>query len=228
MQDKFAIGPVTFVQLVGLEAKARIPSAKADGAVRAADHPPTSAAAGLGGKAQQPVADIESTYFSIKAPASLGLSADPLRAHSSLESGVDRAVPEASPVVPKFDVPTVDKADPNTPPTNSRADLPLGEPGSHNGDVIPVISKPDSSSTPVVFDGEKAFGDDVVIDFSATPDATMPDISNAVLEMPDMAIVTGLDADIGESGGSVIVIYNSYHEPLPLTHPSTTDAIPVI
>ena len=46
MQDKFAIGPVTIVQLVGLNTKPRIASAQVDAAVRAADPlPPTTLAA---------------------------------------------------------------------------------------------------------------------------------------------------------------------------------------
>lgn len=66
MQDRFAVGPVTFVQLVGLAASPRIPLARADGAAFAADHPPPSAAAGLGGYPNPFVADITLPVFGSK------------------------------------------------------------------------------------------------------------------------------------------------------------------
>ena len=90
VQDKFAVGPVMLVQLMGLDARPRMPSARTDGAARAADTPPSSAAAGLGGHYQMPVGNIDSTYYGLKATASLDVSADPLRAHAYFEAGIDR------------------------------------------------------------------------------------------------------------------------------------------
>ena len=69
MQDKFVIGPVSIVQLVGLTAKPRIASAQVDAAVRAADvSPPVSAHVGIVQDMQDNVAEISVSYFDIKAP----------------------------------------------------------------------------------------------------------------------------------------------------------------
>ncbi len=59
MQDKYNIGPVTIVQLVGLSAKPRIASVQTDVAARAADPIPMSAAAGFGDDVSRPVADLD-------------------------------------------------------------------------------------------------------------------------------------------------------------------------
>ncbi len=196
MQDKFAIGPVTFVQLVGLATKPQIPSARADGAARAADHPPPSAAAGLGGKAQEPVSDIESSYFLIKGAPTLGLSADPLQAHIGFEAGVDRPDPNVSVPPPKVDPSTSNDFLANPGPTNPPVDgregpTPDGpDPSGEDGNptmTAPVIStdpgssdtilpdksvstasvaKSDVSTMDFVFDGETEFGDDEILDFT--------------------------------------------------------------
>jgi hypothetical protein len=94
MQDKFAIGPVTIVQLVGLNSKPRIASAQVDAAVRAADpQPPASAAAGLGAELQEQIGAVEAIAFDIKAPQALSLTAAPMHGSISLEAAVDRPVP---------------------------------------------------------------------------------------------------------------------------------------
>ncbi len=98
MQDKFAIGPVTIVQLVGLTTKPRIASAHVDAAVRAADpQPPASAAAGLGAELHEIVDDIDAFSFGIKAPQALSLTATPMRGSISLEAAVDRPAPDSDP-----------------------------------------------------------------------------------------------------------------------------------
>jgi hypothetical protein len=94
MQDKFAIGPVTIVQLVGLNTKPRIASAQVDAAVRAADpQPPASAAAGLGAELLEKVNAVDAITFDIKPPQALSLTAAPMHGSISLEAAVDRPVP---------------------------------------------------------------------------------------------------------------------------------------
>jgi hypothetical protein len=96
MQDKFAIGPVTIVQLVGLNSKPRIASAQVDAAVRAADpQPPASAAAGLGAELLEKVDAVDAISFDIKAPQALSLTAAPMHGSIALEAAVDRAVPSS-------------------------------------------------------------------------------------------------------------------------------------
>ena len=93
MQDKFAIGPVTIVQLVGLNSKPRIASAPVDAAVRAADpQPPASAAAGLGTELLEKVTAVDAISFDIKAPQALSLTAAPMHGSIALEAAVDRPV----------------------------------------------------------------------------------------------------------------------------------------
>jgi hypothetical protein len=108
MQDKFAIGPVTIVQLVGLTTKPRIASAQVDAAVRAADPlPPASAHAGIGQELLQTVGETSATFFDIKAPQALALTAAPMHASIGFEAGVDRAVAGESgpqPITVPFDL----------------------------------------------------------------------------------------------------------------------------
>jgi hypothetical protein len=95
MQDKFAIGPVTIVQLVGLNSKPRISSAKSDATARAADQaPPQSAHVGIADDLQNSVGEVGVSYFDINTPQSLSLTAAPLRPNISVEGGVDRAAPD--------------------------------------------------------------------------------------------------------------------------------------
>lgn len=104
MQDKFAIGPVTIVQLVGLNTKPRIASAQPDAAVRAADPlPPTTlAAAGIGSDLASKVGEVVPDHFSIKAPPMLTLTAPDMRAHIAFEGAVDRPAGGESGPSPQF------------------------------------------------------------------------------------------------------------------------------
>lgn len=104
MQDKFAIGPVTIVQLVGLNTKPRIASAQVDAAVRAADPlPPTTlAAAGIGSELASKVSELVPEHFSIKAPPMLTLTAPQMHASIAFEAGVDRPVASGGDSNPQF------------------------------------------------------------------------------------------------------------------------------
>jgi len=104
MQDKFAIGPVTIVQLVGLNTKPRIASAQPDAAVRAADPlPPTTlAAAGIGSELSAKVGEVTPDHFSIKAPPMLTLTAPDMQAHIAFEGAVDRPVSSEGDSNPQF------------------------------------------------------------------------------------------------------------------------------
>ena len=166
MQDKFSIGPVTFVQLVALTAKPRIASAQADGAVRAADHIPPSAAAGLGDDLSYTVNEIASSYLNLKSPPPLGLSADPIRGHISIEAGVDRPVAETFAPVPVPDAVAIEKFLPE----NNLRDPSIGE----RAELLPPdravdnqISLPDQNAEKGdIFDGTNSFGDDQILDFT--------------------------------------------------------------
>ena len=96
MQDKYTIGSVTIVQLVGLQAKPKIASAQSDGAVRAADPVPPSAAAGFGNDLSLPIDEIAASSYNLKAAPSLGLVPSPLGARIALEAGADRPVADAN------------------------------------------------------------------------------------------------------------------------------------
>lgn len=100
MQDRFAIGPVTIVQLVGLTTKPRIVSAQVDTAVRTADPiPPPSAGAGFGAVIDDMgtvVHDIENSYFNLKTPAAISLTAPVISGGISFDAAVDRPVSDAS------------------------------------------------------------------------------------------------------------------------------------
>jgi hypothetical protein len=190
MQDKYAIGPVTIVQLVGLNAKPRIASAKIDASVRAADPlPPASAAAGFGDDGAALLADVDNGHFDLKVPASIALAAPQMRANISLEGSVDRPVSSSS------------SQGNNTASDPDDIDL-AGLLGQLNGganppsDVpeLPAVARPDAvevrervfpetevsvgasfdadgleenDSQDAVFDGAEAFGDDKILDFEA-------------------------------------------------------------
>lgn len=100
MQDRFAIGPVTIVQLVGLTTKPRIVSAQVDTAVRTADPlPPSSAGAGFDAVIDDMgtvVHDIESSFFNLKTPAAISLTAPAISGGISFDAAVDRPVTDAS------------------------------------------------------------------------------------------------------------------------------------
>lgn len=183
MQDKYTIGPVTLVQLVGLTAKPRIASAQADGAVRAADPSPPSAAVGLGDELSQPVAELASSYLDLRAAPALGVSADPAGGQISLESGVDRPIVDASAPAPAIDPSTFEQflPDNNQPdPAAGRRDAvtpPGGDsPTEADGtdDELPVTPGGDSELG-YIFDGVESFGDDEILDFTIKIDgASMP------------------------------------------------------
>ena len=107
MQDKFAIGPVTIVQLVGLNTKPRIASAQVDAAVRAADPlPPTTlAAAGIGSEIEVKIGDTVVTPFNIKAPPMLSLTAPDMHSAIAFEGAVDRPVSNEGDASPQFNFP---------------------------------------------------------------------------------------------------------------------------
>lgn len=105
MQDRFAIGPVTIVQLVGLSNKPRIVSTHVDTAVRTADPlPPPSAVAGFGIDMDNILSEIEISYFDIKTPASLSITAPTYSGSISFDAAVDRAVADNGPqqAAPQF------------------------------------------------------------------------------------------------------------------------------
>ena len=166
MQDKFSIGPVTFVQLVALTAKPRIASAQADGAVRAADSVPPSAAAGLGDDLSHTVNEIASSYLNLKSPPPLELSADPIRGHISIEAGVDRPVAETFAPVPVPEAVAIEKFLPENilrdPSIGQRTDL--LSPDVAIADEVSLTFQ--SSEKTVFFDGSNSFGDDQILDFT--------------------------------------------------------------
>lgn len=94
MQDKFAIGPVTIVQLVGLNSKPRIASAQVDAAVRAADPlPPTTlAAAGIGSEIDAKIGETIVSSFNIKSPPMVTLIAPDMQGAIAFDGAVDRPV----------------------------------------------------------------------------------------------------------------------------------------
>ncbi len=276
IQDKFAVGPVTLVQLVGLAASPRIPSVRTDGAARAADSHPTSAAAGLGGDAQEPVAAIVSSYFALKVAPTLGVSADPLRAHISVEAGLDRPDPgSATKVAPSIDPSTfhhisTDTAipDPLTAPAAGAGTAPndpspgatsavlLASDGSTSAsDSASVASDPSAHGTGAkvdgeavvdyyVFDGEKTFGDDQILDFTlAASDAYIAaavaqehadggDSFDVATYLQDFALgdagtveMIGL---VGDHSPALLPASDAAHLAEPLHLASGSDTIPVI
>lgn len=178
MQDKYNIGPVTIVQLVGLSAKPRIASVQTDAAARAADPIPISAAAGFGEDVSQPVADIVASVQSVKATQALGISADAPRGQISLEAGVDRPVVDANAPVSTIDPSTFDKmpvdgslTDPSI-GTRSDALLPDGTPSNGPNSMGDIQDDFNVAELPMgaVFDGIETFGDDQIMDFSVAID----------------------------------------------------------
>jgi hypothetical protein len=213
MQDKYAIGPVTLVKLVGLASSPRITSANADGAVRAADHPPPSAAAGLGGKQQQPVVDIASSYFSLKTTQSLGLSADPLRGHISFEPGVDRPVAGDGAPAQQFDPSVFDNLSNNPNSTDTGADTGVGRETASAGqqDIV---------------DGAKLFSDDPIVDFTIVAgDASLADSVTVDVSVSS----NGFDFAPASAMDAIETQLPSFdHFATSVDVASGTDAIPVI
>jgi hypothetical protein len=248
MQDKFSIGPVNIVQLVGLTAKPRIASAQGDAAVRAADAVPPSAAAGLGDDLSQPVAEVAASYLNIKAAPVLGLSADPAGSHIALEAGVDRPIVDASASAPAIGPSASDNFLPSNDPVD-RSDQERSEaaqPGS-GAAAAPGIADSATPGTPTdipvakyVFDGVDSFGDDQILDFTVGVSDTLfrldalPEPFIVSTEFDAMLLVS-ITADL-----DVFSIFQFSENPPyspPLTkadliaidpQPSATDAIPVI
>lgn len=247
MQDKYNIGPVTIVQLVGLSAKPRIASVQTDVAARAADPIPMSAAAGFGDDVSQPVADLDISFQTVKAAPALGLSADPARGHISIEAGVDRPVVDANAPVSTIDPSTFDK----TPPGGSLPDpsigprddnrLPDRTPPSGPNAMGDIPAEADVTALPMgaVFDGMEAFGDDHILDFSIAPDvgelivdASTSDIAENedAMALAMSAIINWDDLSIIGGAGDISPDPQLLNDDLAaLVHqPSATDAIPVL
>ncbi len=247
MQDKYNIGPVTIVQLVGLSAKPRIASVQTDVAARAADPIPMSAAAGFGDDVSQPVADLDISFQTVKAAPALGLSADPARGHISIEAGVDRPVVDANAPVSTIDPSTFDK----TPPGESLPDpsigprdenrLPDGTPPSGPNAMGDIPAEADVTALPMgaVFDGMEAFGDDHILDFSIAPDVGELIVdagTSAIAENEDAlalamsAIIDCDDFSIIDGAGDISPYPQLLNDDLAalVHHPSATDAIPVL
>lgn len=247
MQDKYNIGPVTIVQLVGLSAKPRIASVQTDVAARAADPIPMSAAAGFGDDVSQPVADLHISFQTVKAAPALGLSADPARGYISIEAGVDRPVVDANAPVSTIDPSTFDK----TPPDGSLPDpsigprdenrLPDGTPPSVPDAMVDIPAEADVTALPMgaVFDGIEAFGDDQILDFSIAPDVgeLIVDASTSAIAENDDALALAMSAIIDWNDLSIIDgVGDISPDPQLLNddltamvhHPSATDAIPVL
>jgi hypothetical protein len=276
IQDKFAVGPVTLVQLVGLAASPRIPSVRTDGAVRAADSHPTSAAAGLGGDAQEPVATIVSSYFALKVAPTLGLSADSLRAHISVEAGLDRPDPSsAANAAPSIDPSTfhhistdtgtpapltgpsdVTGTTPEDPSPGAKSAVSLASDG-RSGATDSTAAASDATSHEAgikadgeavadhyVFDGQKTFGDDQILDFTLAANddhiaaaATREQVGGG--DTFDIATYL-LDFVLGDAGtGEMIGLVGDHSPPLlpasdavhlaePVHLASGSDTIPVI
>ena len=247
MQDKYNIGPVTIVQLVGLSAKPRIASVQTDVAARAADPIPMSAAAGFGDDVSQPVADLHISFQTVKAAPALGLSADPARGYISIEAGVDRPVVDANAPVSTIDPSTFDK----TPPDGSLPDpsigprdengLPDGTPPSVPDAMVDIPAETDVTALPMgaVFDGIEAFGDDHILDFSIAPDVgeLIVDASTSAIAENDDALALAMSAIIDWNDLSIIDgVGDISLDPQLLNddltamvhHPSATDAIPVL
>lgn len=154
MQDKFVIGPVNIVQIVGLTAKPKIASSQFDAAVRAADLSPPSAAAGFDSEVQPAVRDLQSQFFEAKTAATLGASAAGRGAHGGLESGVDRPVTEGAAQPPKIDPSEIDNAPPASAPSSP-------QPGAGRDGGAP--------QTPGVAGDGAVISDDPLLDFAAPP-----------------------------------------------------------
>ncbi len=252
MQDKFSIGPVNIVQLVGLTAKPRIASAQADGAARAADPIPPSAAAGLGDDLSKPIAEIVSSYLNVKAAPVLNLSSDSMGSHIALEAGVDRPIVDANAPASAVDpsisddfLPRNNPVDPSAPvrgevtsPDGAAAIVPnVAEKGETDA---PVSSVADSTVLGYVFDGVDSFGDDKILDFSANS-ADIPPL----LESPsepfmvstefDAVLLVKITDDLSGFALSDPSADTTFDHPLTKSDltvidplPSAADAIPVI
>ena len=247
MQDKYNIGPVTIVQLVGLSAKPKIASVSIDAAARAADTIPTSAAAGLGDDLTRPPAELDTSFQAATAAPQLGVSADPTRSHMSLEGGVDRPV-----VDEKAPASTIDPSEfDNNLPDKSLPDPSIGPRGEATSpDSVPKTSPDATGDKPanadaaalkpdVPFDGTQIVVDDHIVDFSVQADstATSLDASESTAVVNDNASASDLsgfegwgDFAIPDSAGGVSPEPQLMHDDFvaSVQQLSVTDAIPVL
>ncbi len=247
MQDKFSIGPVNIVQLVGLTAKPRIASAQADGAARAADATPPSAAAGLGDDLSQPVTEIASSYLNLKAAPGLNLSADPMGSHIALEAGVDRPIVDANAPAPAIDPSAFDQFPPNKnlpePGVDGRGETILpGKDASVIPDAIedaPVEAPAEISASGDVFDGVTTFSDDQILDFTIKIDNAefAQDAKSSTMSSNDDDAIHSINSMDGFGGFAIIdCAGNISPEPqlmndefvAPMHQLSATDAVPFI
>lgn len=218
MQDKYTIGPVTIVQLVGLQAKPKITSVQADGAGRAADPVPPSAAVDLGNDFPIPINEIVASSHNLKVTASLGLVTSPPGARIALEAGADRPVVDANAPAPAIDpsafdlllqklgltLPSInDRATPSTvtisPDAIAQASTDNDRSASDDGVTTstPTLAhvSDDSAIFDAPFDGAKSFGDDRILDFAIMVDAgafqpDAPSSPSGAGEYDHMLIVT--------------------------------------
>jgi hypothetical protein len=247
MQDKFSIGPVNIVQLVGLNAKPRIASAQADGAVRAADAVPPSAAAGLGDDLSQPLAETASSYLNVKAAPALNLSADPMGGHIALEGGVDRPIVDASASAPAIDPSASDLFLPNKnlpePAVDARGETIL--PGK-DALVIPdaIENKPvevpaEISASGDVSGGVITFSNDQILDFTIKIDNAefAQDAKSSTMSSSADDAIHSIDGMYGWGGFAIIDCAGNispepqllnYEFVSPMHQLSATDAVPVI
>lgn len=250
MQDKYSIGPVTIVQLVGLQAKPKIASAQVDAAVRAADAVPMSAAVRFSNDLAMPIEEISTSSHNLKAAPSLGLSVPLPSATISLEAGADRPVADANAPAPAIDPSAFDlllqKLGLTAPVIGEQQPTP-------NKIVAPNVTSPviTDAYNPAVddialfdapFDGAASFGDDQMIDFTLPVDTgpidtspTLPAAANAAASggefdhMLYVSITTDWTGDMSDVVGDPLPgpQINDHFAPNETAH-SSSDAIPSI
>ncbi len=247
MQDKYNIGQVTIVQLVGLNAKPKIASVAIDAAARAADIIPTSAAAGLGDDLTRPPAYLETSFQATTAAPQLGVSADPARSYMSSEGGVDRPAVDA-----KAPASTIDPSEFD----NNLPDKSLPDPSiALRGETTSPDSVPKTSTEPsgtnrdnansaalkndVHFDRAQTSGDLKIVDFSVRSDctATTLDATCSTSFVDDNALASDQSGADGWGGFAIVdsavgispepqLMNNDFVAPVHQV--SATNAIPVL
>jgi hypothetical protein len=215
MQDKISIGPVTLVQLVGLSAKPRIASVQADGAVRSADAPPSSAVAGLGDGLNQPITDIQASFLNVKQAQSLNVVAENGGARIAFDSGVDRPVADASAPASAIDPSTFYKFVPENSPAGNETAAAVGT----------------LDSIDVAMHSARILSDDSIIEFSTTGAAELGTYSPVDMVDPFLSI----RADDSVFDLPIATLQVSSHSSLidgamldPAALPSASDAVPPI
>lgn len=214
LPDKYAVGSVTLVDLLGLTASPRIPSASSDGAVLAADSTPPqpSAAAGMGQQAADAASDPVPHYFALQSAPPSALQPSGVTAHISAGPG--------SPVPPQHGVPDSGEA---------------SDAQSNKAAVSPDLA--------YVFDGQTSFGDDEILDFelaASDPILVQSDGLSTILLGGEVDNLLGAAPDsLGDWGMYDIIDCSGSHSPEPqrggftqFVAPdhivSTNDAVPPI